>query len=50
MQRFGMLLKKVDAVNRFVAGLPAGVLAKALGLGGTAYTLDAACASLRYMR
>jgi len=34
-----------DPLNRYVAGLPAGVLAKALGLGAGAYTLDAACAS-----
>ncbi|RLB52676.1 MAG: hypothetical protein DRJ42_14190 [Deltaproteobacteria bacterium] len=33
------------AINRFVIGLPAGMLAKALGLGGGHYTLDAACAS-----
>ncbi|MBW2462981.1 MAG: type I polyketide synthase, partial [Deltaproteobacteria bacterium] len=33
------------AINRFVTGLPAGILAKALGLGGGHYTLDAACAS-----
>jgi len=31
--------------NRWVAGMPAGVLARALGLGGDAFTLDAACAS-----
>ena len=31
--------------NRWVAGLPAGVLAHVLGLGGDAFTLDAACAS-----
>ena len=34
--------------NRYVAGLPAGILAKALGLGGNCYTLDAACASSLY--
>ena len=32
-------------LNRYVAGLPAGVLAHALGLGGGSYALDAACAS-----
>src|SRR5205085_1005393 len=37
-----------EPLNRYVAGLPAGVLAKALGLGGGAYTLDAACASSLY--
>jgi acyl transferase domain-containing protein/3-hydroxymyristoyl/3-hydroxydecanoyl-(acyl carrier protein) dehydratase len=35
-------------LNRYVAGLPAGVLAKALGLGGGSFTLDAACASSLY--
>jgi acyl transferase domain-containing protein/3-hydroxymyristoyl/3-hydroxydecanoyl-(acyl carrier protein) dehydratase len=38
----------VDPVNAHVAGLPAGVLAQALGLGGACYTLDAACASSLY--
>ncbi|MEM7027789.1 MAG: beta-ketoacyl synthase N-terminal-like domain-containing protein, partial [Pseudomonadota bacterium] len=37
-----------EALNRYVAGLPAGLLAKALNLGGGAYTLDAACASSLY--
>ena len=37
-----------DALNRYVAGLPGGLLAKALGLGGGTYTLDAACASSLY--
>ncbi|ALC17400.1 3-hydroxyacyl-ACP dehydratase [Desulfuromonas soudanensis] len=37
-----------DPLNRYVAGLPAGILAKALGLGGTCFTLDAACASSLY--
>ena len=31
--------------NRWVAGLPAGILARTLGLRGDAFTLDAACAS-----
>ncbi|HLZ07505.1 MAG TPA: beta-ketoacyl synthase N-terminal-like domain-containing protein, partial [Chloroflexota bacterium] len=35
-------------INRYVAGLPAGILAKSLGLGGGTYTLDAACASSLY--
>ena len=35
-------------LNRYVAGLPAGLLAKALGLGGGTFTLDAACASSLY--
>lgn len=34
--------------NRQVTGLPAGLLARALGLGGGTYTLDAACASSLY--
>ncbi len=37
-----------DPLNRYVTGLPAGLLARALGLGGTVYTLDAACASSLY--
>ena len=35
-------------LNRYVAGLPAGVLARVLNLGGGTYTLDAACASSLY--
>ena len=35
----------VNAVNRWVAGLPAAMLAQALGLGGGRLCLDAACAS-----
>ena len=35
----------VGAVNRWVAGLPAAVLARGLGLGGDRFCLDAACAS-----
>jgi PfaB family protein len=34
--------------NAFPAGLPAAFVAKALGLGGAAYTLDAACGSSLY--
>ncbi len=37
-----------DPLNRYVAGLPAGLLAYALGLGGGSSTLDAACASSLY--
>ena len=37
-----------DPLNRYVAGLPAGFLAAALGLGGGCCTLDAACASSLY--
>ncbi|MEJ2202194.1 MAG: polyketide synthase, partial [Desulfuromonadaceae bacterium] len=39
---------KVAPINRYVAGLPAGLLARALGLGGPSFTLDAACASSLY--
>lgn len=35
-------------VNRFNAGMPAHLLAQALGLDGGAYALDAACASTPY--
>jgi acyl transferase domain-containing protein/3-hydroxymyristoyl/3-hydroxydecanoyl-(acyl carrier protein) dehydratase len=38
----------VDPRNRYAAGLPAGILAHALGLGGGHCTLDAACASSLY--
>jgi PfaB family protein len=37
-----------DPLNRYVAGLPAGLLAHALGLGGGSCALDAACASSLY--
>ena len=40
--------KKVEPLNRYVAGLPGGLLAKALGFGAGAYTLDAACSSSLY--
>lgn len=40
--------RRTEPLNRYVAGLPAGVLAKALGLGGGSYALDAACASSLY--
>src|SRR5205085_8807168 len=39
---------KARGLNRRAPGLPAAVLAKALGLGGGHYTLDAACASSLY--
>jgi acyl transferase domain-containing protein/3-hydroxymyristoyl/3-hydroxydecanoyl-(acyl carrier protein) dehydratase len=38
----------VYPLNRYVAGMPAGLLATGLGLGGGSYTLDAACASSLY--
>jgi acyl transferase domain-containing protein/3-hydroxymyristoyl/3-hydroxydecanoyl-(acyl carrier protein) dehydratase len=37
-----------SSFNRYPAGLPAGILAQALGLGGGSCTLDAACASSLY--
>lgn len=37
-----------DPRNRFMSGLPALIMAKALGLGGAGHTLDAACASSLY--
>ncbi len=37
-----------SALNRYATGLPAGVLAGSLGLGGSCYGLDAACASSLY--
>ncbi len=40
--------RRTNPLNRYVAGLPAGILAKTLGLGGGTYTLDAACASSLY--
>jgi PfaB family protein len=40
--------KNINRLNRYVAGLPATILARALGIGGTCYTLDAACASSLY--
>lgn len=41
-------VSKTALINRYVAGLPGGILAKALQLGGGSYTLDAACASSLY--
>jgi PfaB family protein len=41
-------LPATDPLNRYVAGLPAGLMAAALGLGGGSCTLDAACASSLY--
>ena len=40
--------RRTHPLNRYVAGLPAGLLAKSLGLGGGTFTLDAACASSIY--
>jgi acyl transferase domain-containing protein/3-hydroxymyristoyl/3-hydroxydecanoyl-(acyl carrier protein) dehydratase len=40
--------RKTDPLNACVTGLPAGLVARALGLGGGSFTLDAACASSLY--
>jgi 3-oxoacyl-(acyl-carrier-protein) synthase/3-hydroxymyristoyl/3-hydroxydecanoyl-(acyl carrier protein) dehydratase len=45
-QRLG--LPAVSPHNRFMSGLPAHLLAKALGLGQASFALDAACASSLY--
>lgn len=39
---------RTHPINRYVTGMPAGLLAKALKLGGGTYTIDAACASSLY--
>ncbi len=41
-------IPKSDPHNRFMSGLPAHLTAQALGLGGEAFCLDAACASSLY--
>ncbi|MCZ6803834.1 MAG: beta-ketoacyl synthase N-terminal-like domain-containing protein [Proteobacteria bacterium] len=41
-------VETTESLNRYVAGLPGGLLAKALGLGAGACTLDAACSSSLY--
>ncbi len=43
-------LKQSDwhPLNRYAAGLPSSLIAQGLGLGGIAFTLDAACASSLY--
>ncbi len=41
-------LGETHPLNAFPAGLPAALAARALGLGGVAYTLDAACGSSLY--
>lgn len=40
--------KTGEPLNRYVTGLPAGILARALDFGHGSYTLDAACASSLY--
>jgi acyl transferase domain-containing protein/3-hydroxymyristoyl/3-hydroxydecanoyl-(acyl carrier protein) dehydratase len=46
--RGGAPMPPASPLNRYVPGLVAGVVAKALGLGGGSCTLDAACASSLY--
>jgi len=41
-------ITRPNALNRFMSGLPAHVTAQALDLGGTAFAIDAACASSLY--
>lgn len=45
---FTALSSKTDPLNSRAAGLPGGVIARALGLSGGSFTLDAACASSLY--
>ena len=40
--------EEIEPANVFPAGLPAALVARALGLGGPAYTIDAACATSLY--
>jgi acyl transferase domain-containing protein/3-hydroxymyristoyl/3-hydroxydecanoyl-(acyl carrier protein) dehydratase len=47
-QKLTTFSKTTDPVNRYAAGLPGAVVARALGLGGGSFTLDAACASSLY--
>lgn len=47
-EKLGLSALPTHPLNRYVAGLPAGLLARGLGLGGGSFTLDAACASSLY--
>lgn len=47
-KQVGKRPRPIEPLNRYVAGLPGSVLAKALDLGGGSCTLDAACASSLY--
>ena len=44
----GTTLSNTEPLNRYVTGLPAALLSQSLGLRGTSFTLDAACASSLY--
>ncbi len=46
--RYSSKPSDISPLNSYVAGLPAGILAGSLGLGGITTTLDAACASSLY--
>ncbi len=46
--RSALARAKNDPLERYPSALPAGLLARALGLGGGSFTLDAACASSLY--
>jgi 3-oxoacyl-(acyl-carrier-protein) synthase/3-hydroxymyristoyl/3-hydroxydecanoyl-(acyl carrier protein) dehydratase len=45
---WGKATPSVDPRNRFMSGLPAALVARALGFEGPAFALDAACASSLY--
>ncbi|MDX2495102.1 MAG: beta-ketoacyl synthase N-terminal-like domain-containing protein, partial [Desulfuromusa sp.] len=47
-QKLSLDEPSIAPINHYVAGLPAGLLAKALGFEGTCFTVDAACASSLY--
>lgn len=47
-RRVSAAAPEVHPFDRFAAGMPAAMVADALGLGGAAWTLDAACASSLY--
>ncbi len=47
-RKLGLPQPSTHPLNRYVAGLPAGLLAEGLKLGGGSFTLDAACASSLY--
>src|SRR5262249_60080961 len=52
VEKLGVAFREAESLphplNRHAVGLPAGLLAKALQLGGGSVTLDAACASSLY--
>ena len=48
LKKNGLPAPAADPRDRFMSGLPADLLARALGLGGQCFALDAACASSLY--